>query len=344
MPEEINQITDLNKILEVGSAEITNAEDLFVLENVKAQMFGKKGMLTEALKQVGSLPSEQKPVMGQKVNELKSKLTAIFEQKKQELEAKSLNEKLLASNFDLTLPAVDFRLGKKHLLDQTIKEITAIFARLGFSLATGPDIETEFYNFEALNIPANHPSRDMHDTFYLTNGYLLRTHTTPVQVRSMQSEALPLKIVIPGTVYRCDADMSHSPVFHQIEGLYVDEKVSFADLKGTLTFFIHEFFGKEKKVRFRPSYFPFTEPSMEVDVACVICGGQGCSTCKNTGWLEILGAGLVNRNVFRSCNIDPAKYTGFAFGMGIERIAMLKYGVNDIRLFYENDLRFLDQF
>lgn len=344
MPEEINQITDLNKILEVGSAEITNAEDLFVLENVKVQIFGKKGMLTEVLKQVGSLPIEQKPVMGQKVNELKSKLTAIFEQKKQELEEKFLNEKLLASELDLTLPAVDFRLGKKHLLDQTIKEITAIFARLGFSLATGPDIETEFYNFEALNIPANHPSRDMHDTFYFTNGYLLRTHTTPVQVRSMQAEALPLKIVIPGTVYRCDADMSHSPVFHQIEGLYVDEKVSFADLKGTLTFFIHEFFGKEKKVRFRPSYFPFTEPSMEVDVACVICGGQGCSTCKNTGWLEILGAGLVNRNVFRSCNIDPAKYTGFAFGMGIERIAMLKYGVNDIRLFYENDLRFLDQF
>ncbi|MFA5878776.1 MAG: phenylalanine--tRNA ligase subunit alpha [Candidatus Margulisiibacteriota bacterium] len=344
MQEAETQLTNLNNLEKSAGLEISKADDLLTLENVKIQIFGKKGVLTEILKQIGTLPADQKPIMGQKVNELKNKLNSLFEEKKEILKEKTLAAKLLEIDLDLTLPATNFSLGKKHLLNQTIEDISKIFNRLGFSVANGPDIENEFYNFEALNIPANHPARDMHDTFYLKNNHLLRTHTSPVQVRFMEQNPPPIKIIVPGTVYRCDADMSHSPVFHQIEGLYVDENVSFSDLKGTLTFFIHEFFGKEKKVRFRPSYFPFTEPSMEVDVACVICQGTGCATCKNTGWLEILGAGLVNRNVFRSCKIDPDKYTGFAFGMGIERIAILKYGVNDIRLFYENDLRFLEQF
>lgn len=324
--------------------ELTSIRQLSDLDSLKTLYLGKKGKLTDILQGLGKVSAEERPRLGQIANTIKTDLLTRLEQKRDELQKQEWAVQLQKEAIDTSLPAHRLAIGKHHPINQTIDDVVDIFTRLGFSVETGPDIESDYYNFEALNIPSDHPARDMHDTFYLNTGYLLRTHTSPVQIRTMEVQQPPVKIIVPGKVYRCDADVSHSPVFHQVEGLYVSKNVTFSQLKGTLEHFLRALFGPEKSVRFRPSYFPFTEPSTEVDVACVNCGGNGCNVCKHTGWLEILGAGLVNRNVLKAVNLDPDVYTGFAFGMGIERIAMLRYGISDIRLFYENDYRFLKQF
>ncbi len=324
--------------------ELTSIRQLSDLDSLKTLYLGKKGKLTDILQGLGKVSAEERPRLGQIANTIKTDLLTRLEQKRDELQKQEWAVQLQKEAIDTSLPAHRLAIGKHHPINKTIDDVVDIFTRLGFSVETGPDIESDYYNFEALNIPSDHPARDMHDTFYLNTGYLLRTHTSPVQIRTMEVQQPPVKIIVPGKVYRCDADVSHSPVFHQVEGLYVSKNVTFSQLKGTLEHFLRALFGPEKSVRFRPSYFPFTEPSTEVDVACVNCGGNGCNVCKHTGWLEILGAGLVNRNVLKAVNLDPDVYTGFAFGMGIERIAMLRYGISDIRLFYENDYRFLKQF
>jgi len=314
------------------------------LQQVKARFLGRKGELTAIMKGMGSLPAEQRPLFGALANEVKDRLELLFEGRCEELRAAELQRRLTAERLDVTLPGRRQRHGSKHPVSQVTEEIVAIFAALGFGVAEGPEVERDFYNFEALNIPRDHPARDMQDTFYVSDDVVLRTHTSPVQVRTMLKQAPPVRVVAPGTVYRRDSDITHSPMFHQIEGFLVDRQVSFGDLKGILTTFINEYFGAGTGVRFRPSFFPFTEPSAEVDIQCVICGGTGCRVCKQSGWLEILGSGMIDPQVFKAVGYDPEVYTGFAFGMGIERIAMLKYGVNDLRLFFENDLRFLRQF
>lgn len=314
------------------------------LQQVKARFLGRKGELTAIMKEMGALAPEQRPLVGALANEVKERLEALFEATFAELRAAELGRRLAAERVDVTLPGRRRRRGTRHPITQVTEEIVAIFASLGFGVAEGPEVERDFYNFEALNIPRDHPARDMQDTFYVSEDVVLRTHTSPVQVRTMLNQAPPVRVVAPGTVYRRDSDITHSPMFHQIEGFLVDRKVTFGDLKGILTTFINEYFGGGTGVRFRPSFFPFTEPSAEVDIQCVICGGSGCRVCKQSGWLEILGSGMIDPEVFKAVGYDPEIYTGFAFGMGIERIAMLKYGVNDLRLFYENDLRFLRQF
>jgi phenylalanyl-tRNA synthetase alpha chain len=336
--------TQLNDLKNEAFLAIEKALNTGNIEQLRQVYLGKKGLLTEQLKQVASLPIEQRPLIGKLANTIKQDIHLKLDTVGKAFEEAELNNRLSHDTYDVSLPNIGPKSGHFHPITQTIKEITAIFAQLGFSVKTGPDIENDMTNFEKLNIPADHPSRDMHDTFYLKNGNLLRTHTSPVQIRTMLKEKPPIKILAPGKVFRCDADASHSPVFHQIEGLLVDKGVTFAQLMGTLEFFLHSYFGKHKKVRFRPSYFPFTEPSTEVDVACVMCDGKGCSLCKQTGWLEILGAGMVQRKVLENVDIDPDIYTGFAFGLGIDRMAMLKYRIKDIRLLYENDCRFLKQF
>jgi len=305
---------------------------------------GKKGLLTELTRNLGSLSPEERPRFGAALNEVKTKIEDLINNKKSILENAAVSQKLKGEVLDITLPGVGVKRGKLHPITQVMDELIDIFQRLGFSIAEGPEVETDYYNFEALNIPKDHPSRDMWSTLWIDEDKLLRTHTSPVQIRVMEKQKPPLSVIMPGRVYRRDADITHSPVFHQVEGLLVDRDVTFGDLKGTLTTFLHSVFGKNKKVRFRPSYFPFTEPSAEVDVECMMCSGAGCRTCSNTGWLEILGSGMVDPNVFKYVKYDPEKYTGFAFGMGVERIAMLKFGIDDIRLFFENDLRFLRQF
>jgi len=324
--------------------ELEKVQSLQALDDLKAAILGKKGQLTDIMKGLGALSPEERPLAGQMANEAKENISAMFKAKQEQLENLAWQSQLENEKEDLSKPSGRMPDGHRHPLKQTMDEIITCLARLGFSVKEGPEVETDYYNFEALNIPASHPARDMHDTFYLKDGRVLRTHTSPVQVHVMENQKPPIKIIVPGKVYRRDSDVSHSPVFHQIEGLYVDENVSFAELKGTLTFFLNALFGASTQVRFRPSYFPFTEPSCEVDVSCVFCKGAGCGVCKKTGWLEILGAGMVHQNVFNSVGYDPEKTTGFAFGLGVERIAMLKYNISDIRLFYENDLRFLNQF
>jgi len=314
------------------------------LQQVKARFLGRKGELTAIMKEMGGLPADQRPLIGALANEVKERLEALFEKRLEGLRALELQRRLTAERIDVTLPGRRPRHGSRHPITQVTEEIAAIFATLGFGVAEGPEVERDFYNFEALNIPRDHPARDMQDTFYVSDDVVLRTHTSPVQVRTMLNQAPPVRVVAPGTVYRRDSDITHSPMFHQIEGFLVDRNVTFGDLKGILTTFINEYFGAKIGVRFRPSFFPFTEPSAEVDIQCVICGGSGCRVCKQSGWLEILGSGMIDPEVFKAVGYDPEIYTGFAFGMGIERIAMLKYGVNDLRLFYENDLRFLKQF
>jgi phenylalanyl-tRNA synthetase alpha chain len=293
---------------------------------------------------LGGLPTDERPRVGQWVNEAKELLQNLLLSRKQRLETAVRNDRLARETLDVTLPGRGMRLGGRHPVSRTLERLETLFQRLGFEIADGPEIEDDFHNFEALNIPATHPARAMHDTFYFGDGRLLRTHTSPVQVRYMQTNKPPLRVIAPGRVYRCDSDVTHTPMFHQIEGLMVDEMVSFADLKGLLAEFLAQFFEKPLKVRFRPSFFPFTEPSAEADIECVICGGDGCRVCKGSGWLEVLGCGMVHPEVFRHVGIDSERYTGFAFGLGVERLAMLRYGVNDLRLFYENDLRFLQQF
>ena len=333
----------LINIKEEALNALSSVTDEKELNDLRVKYLGKKGVITLSLKRVGSLSSEERPEFGRQVNEVKKILEEGIKAKKDELKKKaSLDEK--KDFFDPTLPGKRPARGTLHPITQVMDEVISIFTFMGFEVAEGPEIESDYYNFEALNIPKDHPARDMQDTFYITDDIVLRTHTSPVQIRTMEKESPPVRIIAPGKVYRCDSDISHTPMFHQVEGLFVDEGVSFAHLKGILKIFVHEVFGRDTALRFRPSFFPFTEPSAEVDVQCVICKGKGCRLCSNSGWLEILGAGMVDPEVFKSVNYDSEKWTGFAFGMGIERIAMLKYGIDDIRLFFENDLRFLKQF
>ena len=333
----------LINIKEEALNALSSVTDEKELNDLRVKYLGKKGVITLSLKRVGSLSSEERPEFGRQVNEVKKILEEGIKAKKDELKEKaSLDEKKYF--FDPTLPGKRPARGTLHPITQVMDEVISIFTFMGFEVAEGPEIESDYYNFEALNIPKDHPARDMQDTFYITDDIVLRTHTSPVQIRTMEKKSPPIRIIAPGKVYRCDSDISHTPMFHQVEGLFVDEGISFAHLKGILKIFVHEVFGRDTALRFRPSFFPFTEPSAEVDVQCVICKGKGCRLCSNSGWLEILGAGMVDPEVFKSVNYDSEKWTGFAFGMGIERIAMLKYGIDDIRLFFENDLRFLKQF
>ncbi len=310
------------------------------LEAFRVRYLGRKSEFAALLRGVGSLPKEERPKAGALANEIRAELESLYKEKKASLAAASRRQ----AREDCSLPGRRTGLGHPHPVTRVMEEICAVFEAMGFTVAEGPDVELDFYNFEALNIPAHHPARDMHDTFYITDSVLLRTHTSPMQIRAMEAARPPLRMIAPGKVYRCDSDVTHTPMFHQVEGFLVDRKVSFADLKGVLGAFVARIFHADVPLRFRPSFFPFTEPSAEVDIACVICGGDGCRVCKQTGWLEILGAGMIDPEVFRSVGYDPETYSGFAFGLGVERIAMLKYGIDDIRLFYENDLRFLRQF
>jgi len=334
----------LSELINQAQQDIQNAPDLMALDHLRVQFLGKKGVLTEQLKQVGKLSPEQRPQAGKAINEAKKILQQVLENRRVALQTTQLEAQLAAERIDVTLPGRGQARGGLHPITQTLQRIEKLFAQVGFNVEEGPEIEDDYHNFEALNIPAHHPARAMHDTFYFDEHTLLRTHTSPVQIRVMTERQPPLKIIAPGRVYRCDSDLTHTPMFHQVEGLMVDTDVSFAELKGILDDFLQHFFERDLQVRFRPSYFPFTEPSAEVDVQCVACGGSGCRVCKQSGWLEVLGCGMVHPNVFTHVGIDNDKYTGFAFGMGVERLAMLYYGVNDIRLFFENDLRFLRQF
>ncbi len=331
----------LEKLRKQALEEIKKASDEKALEAARVKFLGRKGELTKVLKSIAKLPPELKPVIGRLANQIKKELEAALSKAQQELKRRA-EERL--PGLDLTLPGRPYPLGKKHPITQVMDEICEIFLRMGFSIATGPEVELDYYNFEALNIPPDHPARDMQATFYISPEVVLRTHTSPIQIRAMEALKPPLRIIAPGKVYRCDSDVTHTPMFHQIEGLMVDHRVSFSDLKGLLTVFAQETFGGKTRVRFRPSYFPFTEPSVEMDISCVICDGEGCRVCGQTGWLEILGAGMVHPNVFRAVGYDPEEWVGLAFGLGVERIAMLKYGIDDIRLFYENHLKFLEQF
>jgi phenylalanyl-tRNA synthetase alpha chain len=311
------------------------------LEALQVQFLGRKGELTQCLRGLAALSAEERPLAGQEANRLKELLEGLVREKKEALAGQSGSG---LSRFDWSLPGRRSFQGRKHPISQTMDQICTIFSRLNFDLVEGPEVELDYYNFEALNIPPDHPARDMQDTFYVSDSILLRTHTSPLQVRVMEKKAPPLRVIAPGKVYRRDSDVSHTPMFHQVEGFMVGEHISFGDLKGILTLFVHHMFGEETPLRFRPSFFPFTEPSAEVDIGCVICRGAGCRLCSQTGWLEILGSGMIDPEVYRMVGYDPDQVTGFAFGMGVERIAMLRYGIDDIRLFYENDQRFLKQF
>lgn len=314
-------------------------------EAVRIKFLGRKGMISSLMKLIPDLPQEARREIGQLLNEAKGEISALIDEKASQIEAAEAEARLRAESIDITLPGRKPLRGKKHIISQTLEEIIDILAYHGFSVEYGPEVETDYYNFGALNFPEDHPARDMHDTFYITDTLLLRTHTSPTQIHVMEKYKPPVRVCMPGKCFRNEAINARSYIlFHQIEGLYVDEGVSFGDLKSTLYAFLSSYFGREVKLRFRPSYFPFTEPSAEVDVSCFLCSGEGCSVCKHSGWLELLGAGMVHPNVFRAVGYDPEKYTGFAWGLGIERLVMQKYGIDDIRLFFENDLRFLEQF
>lgn len=337
--------TELNTLVADAESAIGQAADLAALDQVRVGMLGKKGALTAILKTLGGMDPEERKETGAAVNRAKQVLQQQIEERKGVLEAAALNEQLSRETIDVTLPGRGRHQGSIHPVTHTLERIEELFRRVGFEVAEGPEVEDDYHNFEALNIPEHHPARAMHDTFYFPDGRVLRTHTSPVQVRVMEREEPPLRIIAPGRVYRCDSDLTHTPMFHQVEGLIVDESVSFADLKGLLHDFLRSFFEQDDlQLRFRPSYFPFTEPSAEVDIECVMCGGEGCRVCSHTGWLEVLGCGMVHPEVFRHSGVDSEKYTGLAFGLGVERLAMLRYGINDLRLFFENDLRFLKSF
>ncbi len=337
--------SDLEDLLCDAERAVAAAEDLRALDAVRVRYLGKSGLFTERLKQLGKLSPDERKAAGQTINRAKQTFQQSLEARKGLLEAAELQRRLASERIDVTLPGRDPVSGGLHPVTRTMQRIEAFFASAGFEVAEGPEIEDDFHNFEALNIPAHHPARAMHDTFYFDEHLLLRTHTSPVQIRHMQHAEPPMKVIAPGRVYRCDSDLTHTPMFHQVEGFLVDEQVSFADLKGILNAFLHGFFEREDlEVRFRPSYFPFTEPSAEVDIQCVMCGGDGCRVCSHTGWLEVLGCGMIHPEVFWHVGVDSEQYLGYAFGMGVERLAMLRYGVNDLRLFFENDLRFLRQF
>lgn len=320
------------------------ADDLQALDQVRVEYLGKKGNITALLKTLGKLSPEERPVAGEKINQAKQQVAQRIESMRAELERAAIEAKLAAETIDVTLDGRDVEAGGWHPVTRTLKRIESIFTASGFTVEVGPEIEDDFHNFEALNIPEHHPARAMHDTFYVSASEVLRTHTSPVQVRTMEAQEPPIRVICPGRVYRCDSDLTHTPMFHQVEGLVVDKEISFADLKGTMDQFLKAYFEADVPVRFRPSYFPFTEPSAEMDIQCMSCGGEGCRICKQTGWIEVGGCGMVHPNVFASCGVDSEKYSGFAFGMGVERLAMMRYGVNDLRLFFENDLDFLKQF
>ncbi len=334
----------LQKLLHEGRQALEAAVSVEEIEELRVRFLGRKGEITSLLKTLGKLPADQRPVVGKLANEVKEQLLETLEQVKTRLIQLAQEEELATGTIDISLPGRRQFRGHRHPVSLVIDDIAAIFTRMGFAIARGPEVELDYYNFEALNIPPDHPARQMQDTFYVSDDVVLRTHTSPVQIRVMEKQEPPVAVIVPGKVYRCDSDLTHTPMFHQVEGLMVDRRITFADLKGVLTDFLHLFFDPEIKVRFRPSYFPFTEPSAEVDIACVICRGRGCRVCGQTGWLEVLGCGLVDPAVYQAVGYDPEAVSGFAFGMGVERLAMLRYGIDDLRLFFANDLRFLGQF
>jgi len=338
-------LNQIDTILNEAKAELAGVNSLDGLEDLRLKYLGKRGAITNVLKMLGTVSAEERPAMGQKCNELKESITVIIEDKKEILKKAEINRKIEAEKVDVTFPGKKTRMGSKHPLTIVSEEVAQAFLGLGFSVVDGPEVETDYYNFEALNIPLNHPARDMWDSFYIKEGVLLRTHTSPVQMRVMEKSKPPLRVISYGKCYRRDAvDATHSWMFNQLEGFMVDEGVTFSDLKGVLNLFAQKLFGEERKTKFLPGYFPFTEPSAEVYIDCFKCEGKGCDFCKGSGWIEILGCGMVHPKVLQNAGYDPEKYTGFAFGMGMERIAMLKYGIGDIRLFFENDKRFLEQF
>ncbi len=335
----------IEAIKEKAIAAISAVTDPKALDDIRVNYLGKKGEITALLKTLGGMDPEERKTAGQEINLAKVAVQQAIEARKTNLLDAELNARLESEKIDVTLPGRSASMGGEHPVSRTLKRIQEILSDFGFEVADGPEIEDEYHNFEALNIPAHHPARAMHDTFYTETGHVLRTHTSPVQVRCMENQEPPIRIIAPGRVYRCDSDLTHTPMFHQVEGLLVDENVSFTDLMSLLKDFLRIFFGRDDlKTRFRPSYFPFTEPSSEVDIQCVMCNGKGCRVCGHTGWLEVLGCGMVDDEVFKHVNIDTEKYTGYAFGMGVERLAMLRYGINDLRLFFENDVRFLKQY
>ena len=334
----------LTALVEQALADIESSATLAALDEVRVRYLGKKGLLTEQLKSLGALSAAERPAAGLKINEAKTSLQASLEMHRIRLEQTALEQELAKGTIDVSLPGRGQEQGSLHPVTRTRLRIEHIFRQAGFQVASGPEVEDDFHNFEALNIPKNHPARAMHDTFYFPDGRLLRTHTSPVQIRSMRSQPPPLSVIAPGRVYRCDSDITHTPMFHQVEGIVVGESVSFANLKAMLHTFVERFFEQPLGMRLRPSYFPFTEPSAEVDIECVFCHGKGCRVCKHTGWLEILGCGMIHPNVLSAAGIDSEQWQGYAFGMGIERLTMLRYGVDDLRLFFENDLQFLKQF
>ena len=337
-------MADLTALSQQALAEVAQCADLPALDDARVRWLGRKGVLTEQLKSLGALPVADRPAAGARINEAKETLQAAIEVRREQLARADIERQLEAGRIDVTLPGRGEETGGLHPVTKARLRIETLFRRAGFDVAAGPEIEDDFHNFGALNIPPNHPARAMHDTFYFGDGRLLRTHTSPVQIRALREHGAPLAIIAPGRVYRRDSDMTHSPMFHQLEGLVVGEHVSFANMKAALHGFLQAFFERDLAMRLRASYFPFTEPSAEVDMSCVFCAGRGCRTCKQTGWLEISGCGMVHPNVLRASGIDAERYTGYAFGAGIDRLAMLRYGVNDLRLFFENDLRFLEQF
>ncbi|MFQ3322301.1 MAG: phenylalanyl-tRNA synthetase alpha chain [Pseudomonadales bacterium] len=337
-------MSDLEAIIKAALAAVEVARDLPALDQVRVQYLGKKGELTQQLKSLGKLSVEERPAAGAAINAAKEVVAAALDSSKAVMEQAAINAKLADETIDISLPGRGLTSGGLHPVTRTLERIEKFFREVGYDVVEGPEIEDDYHNFEALNIPAHHPARAMHDTFYIDPTTVLRTHTSPVQVRVMESSEPPIRIICPGRVYRCDSDVTHTPMFHQVEGLLVDKNISFPDLKGTIVEFLRVFFERPLEVRFRPSYFPFTEPSAEFDMECVMCNGKGCRVCSNTGWLEVGGCGMVHPKVFESSNIDTEEYTGFAFGVGVERLAMLRYGVNDLRLFFENDQRFLNQF
>ena len=334
----------IEEILTQALHALAHANDLAQLDQVRVTYLGKKGLFTQHMKELGNLDPEQRKSVGQVINTAKDSFQEALDSRKLTLESEQLQARLASECVDVTLPGRGQNTSGLHPVTITLRRIAKIFASVGFNVVEGPEIEDDYHNFGALNIPEHHPARAMHDTFYFDAHTVLRTHTSPVQIRVMESEQPPLKVIAPGRVYRCDSDLTHTPMFHQVEGFLVDTDVSFADLKGVVFEFLRAFFEKDIQVRFRPSYFPFTEPSAEVDIECVMCDGQGCRVCSHTGWLEVMGCGMIHPEVFKSVNIDNERYSGFAFGMGVERLAMLRYGINDLRLFFENDLKFLQQF
>jgi len=344
MAELESQLQVLNEIVGVAKEAVAKAEQKTELETVRVEYLGKKGKVTAYLKQLGDVSIEQRPVIGKSVNIAKQEVVALIDARFTVLAEEAMNAALKAETVDVSLPGRGEQVGGLHPVTRTLQRIEHYFQSIGFQVSEGPEIEDADHNFTALNIPEHHPARAMHDTFYFNAETLLRTHTSPVQVRVMEKEEPPLRVIAPGRVYRCDSDVTHTPMFHQVEGLMVDENVSFTDLKGILADFLRAFFEKDLNVRFRPSYFPFTEPSAEADIECVMCNGEGCRVCSHTGWLEVLGCGMVHPKVFEHVDIDSEKYLGLAFGMGVERLAMLRYGVNDLRMFFDNDLKFLRQF